>query len=515
MSNQHSGCGAESLIAHTASSQVSEVCSLCYDFNEYESLLNAEQQEISVLNEELRLIADRRKELECELKQLNERRQHLMVEVDKKNVAENLVYKAVSTNNIDMLKWLYTKELLNDGYDFFKKDCIANDSLECLEFIRQNIQPCNNVWVDDIEVAIEHHSNRCLKYLIPYFNFKSWTCSERISVQDRGYPDEDTDDVWENRYNEFTRLAVTFGNAEALRLLFDNGCTIMDEELLNISAERGDLNCLKMAFEEGHRFEDYGIDSTFGLKALHGAVSGDHIECLTYLIEVAECGTKTDNKTIVPFGLIDKCISSKAWNCLRYLVEGRKREIKPLRGVFSTSKTARLLLNSTHSNLEIVKYMHANDVIFSVHDLVEAVQSGFIDALEYLLVEKVVAKINLYETIENLSMSYSAHPIYSAGFIRCFNFIAQKVYGPWDKQTIIYLLNGISLNETLLDDAFCRWLAFNPERLPEIRLLSAKVIETIKNKEKEVQTLYSSSELLYNSNILPKDVVVYNLQGYF
>lgn len=543
MSNTHSGCGAESLTTHTTSYQASEVCSQCYDLNDFEFIeyiLNNDKKIVDDLQEQMNKSSKRIQELEKQLELEHKQQEKLEEKIEKYSAFRvNLMSKACLENRLDILQQLKNKGVLNTTYNpKLLDDCIENDTVDCLKFVRNNSKFYNNYTLEpnsydendtfvniryQIEKAIKSHSNKCLEYLCEELTFRLTTDNERIFEENA---DDDEDQYYVFSYNRYTRLAAEYGNIIAYKILYNKGCTLVDEELLNLAAESGNLQCLQTLFELGQRFNKIintvdGISRVeIGIAAIKLTIKKNNLNCLQYLIETVHCGEQNQldfvNSSIIklPNYILEYTVQCSSWDCMKYFIEKC-----PINGVFWTDKCGQILcgennycrLNKNNYPLDIVIYAYENGCPFNLKALGCAFLEGFVDVLEFL---NNNIMIDLYDLLQEAIKICAYQRSQTKDFIHSFSWLAKKVYGPWNKSLLTPIIFGIVKND-LLDDVFCRWLAFDADKRFWIHSIGEQYIEKIKIKQNEIEVLKNESKILYKELNIPKAVIKYDLFSYF
>ena len=532
------GCGAESLTTHTTSYQASEVCSQCYDLNNFEFIeyiLNNDERIVNDLQEQMNKSSERIQELEKQL-ELEHKQQEILEEKIEKysTIRVNLMSKACLENRLDILEQLKNKGIFDTTYNpNLLYDCIENDTVDCLKFIRNNSKFYNNYTLEpisykndtfeniryQIEKAIKSHSNKCLEYLCEELTFSLTTDNEKIYNED----DED-DEYYCISYNRYTRLAAEYGNIQAYKILYNKGCTMRDEQLLNLSIESGNLECLQYLFELGHTFEkDFKtIDGVsrfeIGIEAMHMAIKKKNVECLQYLIETAHCGETEPTNDIIklPNDILEYTVQWRSWDCMKYLVERSMDKNNPINRVFWTHECGNIIcgknnyFNDTQS-LDIVVYAYENGCPFDLQSLMYAFLTGFIEAMEFLTTKDT---FNLYELLHKSFDTCVYERSTSKRVIQSLKWVAKNIYGPWHNLLLAPIIIGIVKND-LLDDDFFRWLAFDADKRFWIHSIGEQYIEKIKIKQIEIEILKNESKILYTQKNLPKDLIRYQLFSYF
>jgi hypothetical protein len=559
MSNQHLGCGAESLTTHTASSQVSEVCSQCYDLltEQVDDILNDQEKYTKILDAELTDCSSSISRLEEQLREEKKKWNELQAKMQRaQNIHKNILSRAILTHDHNLLRYVLSKCTSHPLYWYsLLKDCIKADNVEALKILRPKstlLEPFGSadatLLEDDgdlsflsfvnsideaIKEAIREGANNCLIYLCENKTFKSWTDEESISVGDH-YDDRVT-----IKYNKYTRLAAEKGNASALKLLIERGCTIMDEEVLTLAAKKGSIECLKVAFEAGFQF-DLDHNDCKGYTALEYAAESNHVDCLRYLLEDTMCGEwffdtqDVLERVEVPSDLLACCVRNGAWDCMKYLLNECK-----IPGVVWLPRAGPKLINSLHldkslsedDQIELINFAIQKNCesLFTLNALFAAFECGMTNVLEAIFKhwdDNKFGEINLYELVDYCSVPYDI--LISKGYSCSFLYFADGfLHGPWNYKFLTGVAFGIGTNpESFLDDSFCRWLTFNPDRfLKDYDTIRSYLLEfegeriptsayhTIKKKQTEIEEMKSISLELVDR--ITKDVIVYNLQKYF
>jgi ankyrin repeat protein/HPt (histidine-containing phosphotransfer) domain-containing protein len=534
MSNQHLGCGAESLTTHTASSQVSEVCSQCYDLltEQVDDILNDQEKYTKILHSELTDCSSSISRLEEQLREKKKKWSELQAKMQRaQNIHKDILSRAILTHDHNLLQYIISKCVLNKTDQKLFSDCFKADNIEAFKLL---------AYLIDSEVAIEEAiregANKCLIYLCENKTFNAWTDEERIPVGDH-YDDRVT-----NRYNKYTRLAAEKGNAAALKLLIERGCTIMDEEVLNLAATKGSIECLKVAFEAGCQF-DLDHNDCKGYTALQYAAERNHADCLRYLLEETRCGEWVFNvedvleRVEVPADLLACCVRNGSWDCMKYLLNECK-----IPGVVWLPREGPKLINSLHldkslsedDQIELINFAIQKNCesLFTLNALFASFECGMTNVLEAILKhwdDNKFGKLDLYELVDHYKRCSTPYDILtSEGYSRSFLYFADGfLHGPWNYKFLTGVAYGIGTNpESFLDDSFCRWLTFNPDRfLKDYDTIRSYLLEfdgeripnsayhTIKKKQTEIEAMKSISLELIDR--ITKDVIVYNLQKYF
>lgn len=157
------GCGAESLTTHTTSYQASEVCSQCYDLNDFEFIeyiLNNDEKIVDDLQEQMNKSSKRIQELETQLELEHKQQEKL----------EEEIKLAIKKNNLVCLKYLI-------------------ETAHCGEKIQSN--GIIKLPKDILEYTVHWRSWDCMKYLIEKGGV-FWTneCGNIICGKDNWF------DVW-------------------------------------------------------------------------------------------------------------------------------------------------------------------------------------------------------------------------------------------------------------------------------------------------------------------------------
>jgi hypothetical protein len=534
MSNQHLGCGA--------------VCSQCYDLltEQVDDILNDQENYTKILYSELTDCSSSISKLEEQLRQEKKIWSELQDKLQRaQNIHKEILYRAILTHDHKLFQYMLSKCVLNNTDQKILSDCFKADNIEAFKLLASLIMIDSEV---AIEEAIKEGANKCLIYLCENKTFKAWTDEERISVGDH-YDDRVT-----IRYNKYTRLAAEKGNAAALKLLIERGCTIMDEEVLNLAAKKGSVECLKVGFEAGLKF-DLDDNDCKGYIALQYAAENNQADCLRYLLEETMCGEwyfdaqdvldvlhprrrKSLERIKVPSDLLACCVRNRSWDCMKYLLN----ECKIPGVVWLPILAGPKLINSLHLdnslskddqieliNLAIQKNCES---LFTLNALFTSFDFGMTNVLEAIFKhwdDNKFGKMNLYELIDHYKWCSLPYDILtSEGYSRSFLYFADGfLHGPWNYKFLTGVAYGIGTNpKSFLDDSFCRWLTFNPDRfLKDYDTIKSYLLKfgderiptsayhEIKKKQTEIETMKSISLELVGR--ISKDVIVYELQKYF
>ena len=305
--------------------------------------------------------------------------------------------------------------------------------------------------------------------------------------------------------------AIEEGHLEIVELLIGYGTGVPDDAC-DIAAMSGRLEMLQYFISKGYHYDARTLSYAAGEgsipmieylrslgcdwnhKAILSAGLRKQFKCVEYLID--------NGCDLIDEGINIACQVGK-YDFFMYIVQKIKELHKPF--AWTTESLSQLMFKN---DLKAIQYALDKGCPFDERVISQCLHHSTLDSVKLLLEHpRAVIRPEKRSYIENEALRIATH--YN---LECFKYLINRGFGSYDDSMFKTLQTRIIHKD--LDDPF--WRSFLFEAHAKKRLyISPPLQEMVNMKKKELEELKKNSSVLYESNKLPKDVVVHTIQRYF